>query len=449
MTTKSVLAHRERLTPKYLTLLAAMLAVLITFAVLAAIRAVKHPDETDFQYFYYAAYGVVNGEHLYTVGEQFTGVRWYAYLPLFAIVLSPLVPLGVGTAGAVWAFVSAAILGACIWIASSQAIRRLGMHASPNLVVGVAMLVVLVFGDKIRGELRLGQSDAFVMIWVMLGLLWLEKRPMLAGFMLGGSVNVKLQGMVFLPYLIVRGRWKNLVGLVSGSLFFAFVGVLIWGWARNLEYLGTVLGWVGQLVGVESGVEQSELYPLEWIRSVSIPSVMARAQLRFDLPESFVMLATAGLVGFVVALGWAMYKLRGVALFKGRFGATESSSAQRRGIVGLEYAGLLVGVLVFSPQSTVRHLLLSVFVVALGSAILHSGVSIAKKIPIGVLMAMYGAAITFPPAKNLEALNWWRGVGGASWVLLGLYFSVLWVGLGIVRELPLDRDSDARGVVDA
>ncbi len=445
MATKSVVAYSERLTGKYRVMLVAMIAMVGAFAVLAAIRAVQHPDETDFQYFYYAAYGVVHGEHLYTVGERFTDVRWYAYLPLFAIVLSPLVPLGVGSAGAVWAFVSAALLGACIWIASSQAVCRMGMRASPNLVVGVALLVVLVFGDKIRGELRLGQSDAFVMIWVMLGLLWLEKRPILAGFMLGGSVNVKLQGLVFLPYLIVRGRWRNLIGLVIGSLFFAFVGVLIWGWARNLEYLGTVLGWVGQLVGVESSVEQSELYPLEWIRSVSIPSAMARAQIRFGLPESFVMLATAGLVGLVVALGWAVYRFRGVALFRGRFGARESSSERMRGVVGLEYAGLLVGVLVFSPQSTVRHLLLSVFVVALGSAILHTAVARPKKLLIGVLMAGYWAAITFPPAVMGEALDWWRSVGGASWVLLALYFSVLWVGLGIVGGLddgapsPADR----------
>ena len=38
-------------------------------------------------------------------------------------------------------------------------------------------LVVPLFIYKLRIELRLGQSDAFVMIWMMLGLMWIRKRP--------------------------------------------------------------------------------------------------------------------------------------------------------------------------------------------------------------------------------------------------------------------------------
>ncbi len=430
----------RRLTLKYWLLLILMVGFFVVVGGESAVRFLQEPTSGDFKHFYYAAYGVVHDQNIYTSGEPFTGVHWYAYLPLFAVVLSPLVWLGLGGAGAVWSGINAVLIVLCIYIAARESVTRLGMKASPNLLVGVSFLVVLVFMDKLRSELRMGQSDAFVMIWMMLGLMWIGKRPILAGFMMGGSVNVKLQGLVFLPYLIVRGRVKNLVGFVAGTVFFAMFGVLIWGFDRNMEYLGTVLGWVGGLVGVEqsNAAIESGLYPLEWERSVTIPSILKRAQLHWELSESVVKLGTLAMIGLIVGVGWAMYKKRGVPLLKGRFGKRDDKSACGRGLVGFEWAGLIVGMLIFSPQSTVRHFFLAIIVVALASAVLHSSIHWKRKIGVGVMLVLFWASITFPPGgERYEAMTMqWRAIGGSMWMLLGLYFVTLWTGLGIVRELP-------------
>lgn len=430
----------NRLTIKYTILLVLMVGFMSVVTYEAAARFLEHPMSGDFKHFYYAAYGIANDQNIYTSGYPFTGQHWYAYMPLFAIVLTPLVGLGLGGGGAAWSVLNALLISLCVFIAVRESITRMGMKANANLLVGVSFLVVLVFMDKIRGELRLGQSDAFVMIWMMLGLMWIGKRPILGGFMLGGSVNVKLQGLVFLPYLIARGRVKNLVGFVLGTVFFAMIGSLIWGFEQNMQYLSTMFGWVGDLVGIEntSAVVESELYPLEWGRSVTIPSVLARAQIHWGLSESVIKIGTLAMIGFVVATGWGLYLKRGVPLLKGRSGKKDDSTARGRGLIGLEWSGLIVGMLIFSPQSTVRHFFLAIIVVALGSAILHTTISVKRKLPVGIMMFLFWASMTFPPGGDeysIATANW-RAVGGAMWALLGLYFAVLWAGLGIVRELP-------------
>ena len=428
-----------RLSLKYMILLVLMVGFMCVVTYESAARFLEHPMSGDFKHFYYAAYGIVHDQNMYTSGYPFTGQHWYAYMPLFAMVLTPLVGLGLGGGGAAWSVINALLISACIYIAVRESILRMGMKLSANLLVGVSFLVVLVFIDKIRGELRLGQSDAFVMIWMMLGLMWIGKRPILGGFMLGGSVNVKLQGLVFLPYLIARGRVKNLIGFVSGTVFFAMIGSLIWGFEQNMQYLSTMFGWVGDLVGIEntSAVVESELYPLEWERSLTIPSVLARAQIHWGLSESVVKIGTLGMIGLVVATGWGLYAKRRIPLLKGRSGKRDDASAQGRGLIGLEWSGLIVGMLVFSPQSTARHFFLAIIVVALGSAILHAEISMKRKLPVGIMMLLFWASMTFPPGGdeyNAASANW-RAVGGAMWALLGLYFVVLWAGLGIVREL--------------
>jgi glycosyl transferase family 87 len=437
--TRSVGTDR-RLTLKYWMLLILMIGFFVVVGAESAMRFLEEPTSGDFKHFYYAAYGVVHDQNIYASGEPFTGVHWYAYFPLFAVVLSPLVWMGLGGAGAAWSVINAGLIVLCVYIAVRESVTRLGMKANPNILVGVSFLVVLVFMDKLRSELRMGQSDAFVMVWMMLGLMWIGKRPILAGFMMGGSVNVKLQGLVFLPYLIVRGRVKNLIGFVGGTVFFAMFGVLIWGFDRNMEYLGTVLGWVGGLVGVEqtNATIESGLYPLEWERSVTIPSVLKRAQLHWGLTESVVKLGTLAMIGLIVAAGWAMYKKRNIPLLKGRLGKSDDANAQGRGLVGFEWAGLIVGMLIFSPQSTVRHFFLAIIVVALAAAVLHTSIHWKRKIGVGVMLALFWASITFPPGgERYEALTMqWRAIGGSMWMLLGLYFVTLWTGLGIVRELP-------------
>ncbi len=440
---KGTTTNEHRFTLKYKLLLVLIVGFFCAMAFESAARFLEHPESGDFKHFYYAAYGIVHDQNIYTAGEPFTGVHWYVYLPLFAITLTPLVGLGLGGAGAAWTVINALLIGLCVFIAVRESITRLGMKPTPNLLVGVAFLVVLIYMDKVRGELRLGQSDAFVMIWMMLGLMWIGKRHILGGIMLGGSVNVKLQGLVFLPYLIARGRIKNLVGFVLGTVFFAMVGSLIWGYEQNMQYLGTMFGWVGDLIGIQSAQSahapvESELYPLEWERSITIPSVLARAQLHWGLSESLIKLGTLAMIGLVVATGWGLYLKRGVALFKGRSGKKDDQSAQGQGLVGIEWAGLIVGMLIFSPQSTVRHFFLGIIVVALGSAILHANIAVKRKIIVGVMMLAYWASITFPPGGDdyYSASMGWRAVGGAMWALLLLYMAVVWAGLGIVRELP-------------
>jgi hypothetical protein len=153
------------LTLKYWLLLILMIGFFVVVGAESAMRFLDKPMSGDFKHFYYAAYGVVHDQNIYTSGEPYTGVHWYAYFPLFAVALSPLVWMGLGGAGAAWSVINALLIVVCVYIAVRESVTRLGMKADPNLLVGVAFLVVLVFMDKFRSELRMGQSDASDPCW--------------------------------------------------------------------------------------------------------------------------------------------------------------------------------------------------------------------------------------------------------------------------------------------
>ncbi|MGP1310891.1 MAG: glycosyltransferase family 87 protein, partial [Phycisphaerales bacterium] len=337
-----------------------LIGILGFFAYGAATRFLGAPDSLpgqgtevgDFQHYYHAALAIRMGENPYDAG-----IRWYGYLPMFAILLVPLGLLTIQQAGAVWVGVNTMLTLAILWLAAKEFLRRFDGPRDLTTVFVVMLVGFLVVFDKVRGELRLGQTDALIVLGYVLGLRWMGRRPILSGLALAMSLNVKYQSLIFIPYLLARRRWTEAASMMIGGVGIALAGSLIFGWNRNLEYLQTALAGILDMVGIlPNDAPKPTLFPVEWHRSVSLPSVFARLSIATDMPGwiGWALVLVCG--GIALALGWWMYARWGQRLFAGRFAKADDATPTGRALVGLEWAGLVVALMAFSPQNTSRHL---------------------------------------------------------------------------------------------
>lgn len=416
--------------------LAAWCGVVGLVAVLAAQAAwrflrVEHPlgeldtgSSGDFVHYYHAARAVLEGGDIYAAG-----IRWYIYPPLLAVLLSPLALLPFGIAAAAWTVFNAGIVLASLRLGAEDLSRRFAVRVDAALIPVVMLISAAVMADKIRADLRLGQTDALVLLAMTLGLTWLGRRPALCGLAIGLIVNIKYQGLVFLPYLIVRRRWREAVWSVAWSAALAFSTALVFGWERNLGYLRAALAGLteGVIGRVRSGDDRPTVFPLDWERSVSIPSVLARAADAWGGGAWIVWVGSALLALAAVGTGGWIYRRRGLDLWR---------AEQAPAVVGLEWCGLIAGVLAFSPQTTSRHLFLLILPVLAASVLLVGRRSDAagaagNRVLLLAAMGVLAAGLWLPPggAWMDGAVNAWRAVGGATWCLLTFYFVLLWVGL--------------------
>lgn len=408
----------------------ALLAVLTAQAAWRFLR-VENPlgelqtgSSGDFVHYYHAARAVLRGEDIYAAG-----IRWYIYPPLFAVLLSPLALLPFGVAAAAWTVLNAAFVLASLRVGAGELVRRFDARTDAALVPVVMVIAALVMADKIRADLRLGQSDALVLLAMTLGLVWLGRRPTLCGLAVGLVVNIKYQGLVFLPYLLIRRRWREAAWSAAWSVLLSLSTAIVFGWERNVAYLrASLAGLIEGVIGrVRSGDDRPTVFPLDWERSVSIPSVLARAAGAWGVGEWVVWVGSAVLALGAVGVGWWIYRRRGLDLWRPQ---------QASAVVALEWCGLIVGVLAFSPQTTSRHLFLLILPALAAAVVL---VARRENAPSGgrsrgvllAALALLAAGLWLPPggAGMDRAVNAWRAVGGATWCVLAFYFALLWAAL--------------------
>ncbi len=184
--------------------------------------------------------------------------------------------------------------------------------------------------------------------------------------------------------------------------------------------------------------------------SVSIPSAAAR--LAGGPPQ--VGYAVAGLVGLtaLAAVAW-LYRRNGLS-FLYRPDGLKSGNPATRAVVGLEWAGLLTAVLLFSPQTNPRHLSLLLFVQTAAALLLLCPRKGVARLPLLIGTAVLVLGLVLPPGDpffgaqvgvwSAGALEVWRTIGGPCWCALAMLASLLWVGLQYARSPAPENTAAAR-----
>ena len=407
------------------------LAAVVVFEVAQVNRRISHGHSGDFRHFYYAARALLDGTDLYT-----SGTGGYLYPPLIALLYTPVARLSYTAAQRVMLLVDLGLVIAGLLLASRAILDRFEMPRRASLWLGVALLALLADVDKFHNEIQMFQTNALQLALFALALYWLDRRPAWAGVPLGAILNIKYLSLALVPWLLVRRRWATAASTLASGVGFALLPAVVCGWGRNLHYLSVAYGGLATMVGHGSGTagatEQANVEDITNFLSCSLTSAMARLAKFHGLPLSVGLAAAGGIALVVLVLVLAIYARRGVPAF-----AWPSAAAQRaqpwRGVVGVEFVIVLMGTLMFSPQTNSRHLILVTLLTTVAAALLLAGRSAVPRLPLALALGVMFLCFVLPPGNRYTiAHHWsdlWFGVGGQCWGLLVVVLAVVDDGL--------------------
>ncbi len=388
-------------------------------------------EDKNFIHFYEAARALLEQRDPYQAAGG-----GYIYPPFLAVALMPLAALDWVLAGRIWACLVAASLLGVILLSAHDSRRRLGAVPDAFGFSVVAFAAVLLSARAIKHQIGEGQSDYLVAGAFILALVCLDRCPTLAGLVLGLAANVKYHTLVVLPYLLVRRRYRAAASTLASTILFALAPALVIGWDRTFASWRTALGGLGGLSGRpdnQAGVPTHEdapafsnLYDVFWEHSLSLTSVLARFLREAGLADrdgsgtGLVFIGTALLAALLFALGWGLYRAHGVP-----FPLTRAPDDQQtRDLVGIEWWGLVVGILALSPQTHHRHLLLMLGMGAFAVAFLLTG-GVRGRTALLASIACFALSLLKFESWSEPLADDWRFVGGPILALLVLYFVLL------------------------
>lgn len=413
----------------------------------------------DFVHYFRAAQASREGENIYT--------SWnggYVYPPLLAWMLEPLVPLGLDAAAIVWYV----LIFACLVQTGLLSVRVVStcwqVRATPLSTVAPLALAAIVFNDQVKGTLYLGQTDTILALCFSLALLicppsragggWLGssvRRVWIAGFGLALAAHVKFLALGLLPYHAITRRWGVLWSTVVFLIVLGLLPALSHSWVANLSDLHIAFARVLGVVGLPApSFGRFDPHPIEWARSRSILSALARVGVYLGEPKSVIIVG-----GTVVALGWAacaawVYRRHGLSLVDRVLRPASLPHQLTPIVLVLEWTTLVAGLLALSPQTTKRHALILLPAVILAASIAVNGRHVRSRRQCAVALVLLVIANTVPISATISLASLpeaWRTLGtlGAlGWSIALFSLLVLDAGLLEAQKLQADARDDTR-----
>jgi len=384
----------------------------------------------DFRHFYWAAEAMREGEDPYAAG-----LVGYIYPPFYAWVIQPLVSLGQIGAERAWGWISLGLVAVSLWLAFRIVSERLRGPRDPLTVAFVILAGALLSISQFREEIEQGQTDTIVLAAFAASLYFLDRFPLVSGLALAVASQVKHQAILPVAYCLVRGRVKPLLGFVIAALMLAVLPMTTMGIDRWQHAMGRAYGYVSTVATGAEPQEGDRLHPITWEMSISIPSAVARMLETDEGVPTLPLMAIVGVIaGAVFALTWWIYRMQGVPMFAGRWGVDAES--KRPGVVLIEWCGLFVALLAFSPQAMNRHGFILLFVNIFVAHLLFVPKRGVSRWPLIVGVVLYQIGMLLPPGTigRETSFLWWRPVSGESWCMLALWLGLVWTGLSAVKS---------------
>jgi len=214
-----------------------LLLILFAFIILLSIFLLKVKEHMiDFEVNYKAGKRLRGGESLYQVED---GHFMFKYLPSSALLYLPLSFLPLNAAKAYWYFIVVFCLCSLVYISNKI------LPSEKKKPVYLLILPPLILAKFFLRELHLGQINALVTM-ILLFMIWFlmhekntmpSQKDMYVGLLWGVATALKPYTLIFLPYLLLKKKWKSLLtGL--GFLFFALlIPAAFYGWRGNINIL--------------------------------------------------------------------------------------------------------------------------------------------------------------------------------------------------------------------
>ncbi len=243
---------------------------------------------SDFEVYYKAANRILSGENLYRIeADEF---YIFKYSPVSAVLFIPFALLPLTFSKIVyWVFYSLIIL-ACLKI-SVLLVNPLLSREKPGRVNTVVLLTGLVLMVHFLRELHLGQVTFILLLLYLLTCSFLVSgKSGSVGFCISLSLFIKPFGLIFLPYLLFKRKWKAISFFAIYTVILALVPLLFY---RSFDMMiNQYIAWFNEIV-IELGNKQEFSLPA----NQTVFSVIARYTfLGSVIKSSWVFLAFQSLI---------------------------------------------------------------------------------------------------------------------------------------------------------
>ena len=186
-------------------------------------------DMSDFGVCYRNAQRILAGETLYRISD---GHMQFKYAPASALFYSWLTLFPKPVAKVIWYYVELLLLAGIFWI---------GYRIIPRRVKGAWFVIGLgfaVLAKMIGREIELGQVNLFlILLLLLMSASFLKKNEPATGVLWAVSILFKPYALVFLPYFILKKRWKTLACGTGALLAGLALPILNYGVRGNFAVL--------------------------------------------------------------------------------------------------------------------------------------------------------------------------------------------------------------------
>lgn len=210
---------------------------------------------SDFEVYYKAAYRLLNAENLYRHSED--GHYIFKYSPVSALIFIPFTLFSYGVAKIIyWLFLSGIIV-LNFYISVRLLYPKISLKPDSKQINVLYVLSALILALHFLRELHLGQVNYLLLFMYVLVLSALIKEKVItASILLSLSLFIKPFGLIFLPYLIYRKKFKALILVGISSVAWGFIPLLFY---RNWNlFISQYVAWFNE-IEVEMGHKQDLL----------------------------------------------------------------------------------------------------------------------------------------------------------------------------------------------
>ena len=186
-------------------------------------------DMTDFGVCYQGGQRILRGETLYRVSD---GHLQYKYSPFSAVFFSLLTLFPYEAAKFIWYFLELTLLFFSLVISYDVLPSK---HKKKGFIVILTFLIMAKFLGR---EIELGQVNIFIFfLLIMMVKATVDKRDINGGIFWGFSLLFKPYALVFLPYFILKKRFKLMASGLGTALLGFIVPVVFYGFSGSLVVL--------------------------------------------------------------------------------------------------------------------------------------------------------------------------------------------------------------------
>ena len=232
----------------------------------------------DFEVYYKAAYRLINSENLYRHSED--GHYIFKYSPVSALIFIPFTIFSFGIAKIIYWLILTGTILLNFYISVRLLFPEIGSKSDAKRINVLYLLSSLIVALHFLRELHLGQVNYLLMFMFVLVLFALGKQKVItASIILSLSLFIKPFGLIFLPYLLYRKKFRALFMVGVSSVAWALTPLLFY---RNWHlFINQYYAWFNEIL-IEMGHKQALLADANH----TVFSVIARfTPLRFILSD--------------------------------------------------------------------------------------------------------------------------------------------------------------------